>query len=408
MADLNVQVTTQASLSDEMKVFYDTALLRNAEPNLVHAQFGKKVSIPKNRGKIAEFRKFSSFPKATTPLVEGVTPDGTPLEVKAITAECKQYGDYSAISDVLDMTAVDDIVLEASELHGDNAGLTIDTITRNELQTGTHVIYAPTVVAGVETPVTNRRGLDATAKITGRLVNKAATFLKKSNTKKINGDFIGIIHPSVTEDLRNDPSWLAAHEYAKPDEIYSGEVGKLHGVRFVESTEAKVFWGEDLASDARSLLSNGAIAASQNYITFDGGTVAENALQGRWIIVGTEKYYVISNTDTKIYIGDINKEETTISTLADNTPIYPGEGGKDGCAVYGCLFLGKDAYGVIDIGAGLEMIVKQLGSGGTSDPLNQRSTVGWKHPAYTTKILNEDWIVRLEVGSSYSDIDTAN
>ena len=409
MPNPNTQTTNTATLSVENKVFYDTTLLRNAQPNLVYTQFGKKVPIPKGRGKFIEFRRFSAFKKATTPLVEGVTPDGTPMEATAIQAKVEQYGDYTTLSDLIDMTAIDDVVTEAVELHGSNAGLTIDTVTRNELMLGTHVMFAPTVVAGVETTVTNRKDLDGTAKITAKLVNKAATFLKKMNAPKINGKYVAIINPSVSEDLREDNAWIEAHKYSAATQLFNGEIGELHGIRFVETTEATVFKGADLASDSRELAANGAISSSQNYITFDGGTVAADELIGRYILVGSDKYYVIDNDTTKIYIADpITKQATTISSLADDTVIYPGEGGKDGCAVYGCVFLGKEAYSMTDIEEGVKTIIKPLGSGGANDPLDQRSTVGWKHPAYATKITQPDYILRLECGSSYSDVDEAN
>ena len=94
-------------------------------------------------------------------------------------------------------------------------------------------------------------------------------------------------------------------------------------------------------------------------------------------------------------------------TVADNAVIYPGEGGKGGLAVYGCLFVGKGAYGVVDLSEGTEVIVKPRGSSGTADPLDQRSSVGWKG-IHAAAILYDEYIVRVECGSSYSGEDAAN
>ena len=94
-------------------------------------------------------------------------------------------------------------------------------------------------------------------------------------------------------------------------------------------------------------------------------------------------------------------------TAADNAVIYPGEGGAEGCAVYGCLFVGKGAYGVVDLNDGTEVIVKPRGSSGTADPLDQRSSVGWKG-VHAAAILYDEYIVRVECGSSYSGQDKAN
>ena len=199
------QVTTQTGsgkdLSPEMKTFYDKTLLMDAKPKLVHMQFGQKRPIPKGNGKTIEFRKFSSLPKATTPLTEGVTPEGSNLNVTAITATVNQYGDYICQSDVLELTAIDNTIVEATKILGNQAGLTLDTIVRNELVGGTNVIYAPKIADGVESPVTSRANLDATAKLTPDVVFKAVTQLRAMNAPTINGDYIAIIHPHVAYDL---------------------------------------------------------------------------------------------------------------------------------------------------------------------------------------------------------------
>ncbi len=87
----DTQVTTQSSLSAEMKTFYDMTLIDEATPKLVHEQFGQKRPIPAGSGKTVEFRKFSPLPKATKPLVEGVTPAGNTLNVTSITSTVNQY-----------------------------------------------------------------------------------------------------------------------------------------------------------------------------------------------------------------------------------------------------------------------------------------------------------------------------
>lgn len=172
-------------LSPEMKTYYEKRLLDNAEPNLVHSQFADKYPIPKNGGKTIEFRKYSPLAKATTPITEGVTPNGNKLNVTAITATIAQYGDWIQLSDLLDLTAIDNNVLQATKLLGSQAGRTLDTVSREVLAGGTNVMYAPKVAeGGVETEVKSRAGLDATAKINVDLIYKAARALKSMNANK--------------------------------------------------------------------------------------------------------------------------------------------------------------------------------------------------------------------------------
>ena len=395
--EMNTQTT--GGLSAEMKTYYGMELLENARPQLVHNQFAATKGLPVGGGKTVEWRKFGAFDKALTPLTEGVTPDGSGISVSYITKELAQYGDYTTVSDMLDLTAIDDVVLEITDRHGANMGLTLDTVTRNEIQQGEQVIYAPRKDGNSSTEVVHRYALDGQCKMTSELVAKAATQLKKMNAPTFDGKYVCIIHPSVAFDLRQDEAWIAAHQYAAATELFSGEIGELHGVRFVETTEAKIYRGGDLAEDARTLTVSGAVNNGTE-VPFTGGAVKADALAGRYVLIGGKRVKVVANTTGKLVL-----EQAVTAT--DKAVIYPGEGGKDGCAVYGCLFLGKGAYGVVDLSEGTEVIVKPRGSSGTADPLDQRSSVGWKG-VHAAAILYDEYMVRVECGSSYSGEDKAN
>ena len=318
----DTQVTTQASLSAEMKTFYDMTLIDEASANLVHDQFGQKRPIPAGGGKTIEFRKFSPLAKATTPITEGVTPNGKNLEVTAITSTVNQYGDFIVQSDILELTALDNTILEATKLLGKQAGATLDTVVRDVLQSGTNVTYCPKVAEdGKETAVTSRNDLDATCKLTVDVVQQVVAKLRAQNAPTIGGKYVAIIHPYVAYDLMRDPEWIDAHKYSNPTNLYEGEIGEIAGVRFVQTTEAKIY---------------------------------ENG-------------------------------------------------------VFGSLFFGENAYGVTEItGGGLQTIVKQKGSAGTADPLDQRSSVGWK-AIKTAEILIPNYIVRVEsCSAAFSKTTNAN
>lgn len=240
----NQNTTGASGMSAEMKTFYEKRLIDQAEPALVHDQFGDPYPIPANGGKNIEFRKYDSLPKATTPLTEGVTPDGQTMNVSTVTAEVRQYGGWVPITDTLQLTSIDNNILQATKIIASQAGRTLDTIVRDVLAGGTNVIYAPKIgEGGVETAVTSRATLDATCQLTSDLIARAATQLKAMNADPIGTSFVGIIHPYVAYELRRDPDWIDVHKYAQPDEIYNGEIGTLHGVRFVETSEAKIWKG---------------------------------------------------------------------------------------------------------------------------------------------------------------------
>ena len=390
--DAYTNTTLDAGLSDEMKTYYSMRLINLAEPELIHDQFAQKHPIPKNSGKTIEFRKYDSLPKALVPLTEGVTPAGQKMSMGVITATIKQYGGFIELSDILELTAIDNNLVQATRLLASQAGRTSDTITREVLAGGTNVLFS-----GGKTNRASLVGGDTTAEnncyLTVDDVRRAVRALKVMNAQKINGYFAGIIHPDVAYDLMSDPKWVNVKTYSDPDGIYEGEIGKIEGVRFVETTEAKIFHGADLASDSRTLKVNGNVMASTD-VGFTGGTVAAGALVGRYVVVGGSVHQVVSNTTEKMVL------DKTV-TVGDKEVIYPGEGGKHGRDVYSTLILGADAYGVTELeGGGLQHIVKQRGSAGTADPLDQRATAGWKLAKVAERLV-EQYMVRIESTSTF-------
>ena len=229
------------TLAPTMKTFYDTQLLENARPNLVHAQLAGRQALPRNHGKTVEWRKWNTLKDAET-LTEGVIPTGQKMGQSSMNASIEQIGTYVTISDQLELHALDNMILGATEELGASAALSIDKRVRNVVVAGHNVQYCDKVSSsGTHTAVTGRSGLDKTALLTPLEINKAVTTLKKLGAKPINGKYVAIIHPSVSFDLRNSDGWVEAHKYAAVTEIFNGEIGELHGVRFVESNNAKVF-----------------------------------------------------------------------------------------------------------------------------------------------------------------------
>ncbi len=308
--DMNTNVTTASDtgndLSPEMKTYYSDYIIDLADGELVHDQAAQKKNIPQNGGKTIEFRQFDKLPELTTPLTEGVTPDGQSMNVKAVTATVGQYGGYVTISDMLKLAAIDDNLVAATKMIGSQAGRSLDGLTREVLAAGTNVRFA----GGKSTRAT----IAASDVLTVEDVKKAVRDLEAQDAPKIDGYYFGIIHPNVKYDLMKDPLWKNPHEYTDTKNIYQNEIGELYGVRFVQTSRAKIFKG----------------------------------------------------------------------------------GGASGIDVYATLIMGDDAYGTTEIeGGGLEIIIKQLGSAGTGDPLNQRATCGWK-ATKVAKILVPQYICRIE------------
>ena len=398
---MNTTVST-ASTAYFNKTFYDRKLLDTAKTRFVHANFGQKRSIPRNNGKRVEFRKYNLFTPDTgaLTLVEGVTPTGQNLSQSKVEAEVKQYGAYVEISDLLEMTSYDPVIADSAELLGEQLGTVIEWVTRDAMCETTNVQYAGGAASRV--------ALTASDKLTVAEIRKAVRTLKKNKARPfvtaMDGSarkphFICICSPDATYDLQNDALWQDISKYSNAEQIYSGEIGRLFGVVFVEATEAKVY--------SQSIV-NAVNASTSSSTTFvlktmpDAKGVAFLSTPGNKIRIGSNEYTLAS---TNPYTpGTRTVKLTTSQSLTADAPVYSVDAGAPDATthiapdVHATLVFGADAYGVIDVaGSGaMETIIKPRGSAGTTDPLDQRSTVGAKVAAYTAKVLNPLWLVKIE------------
>ncbi|MCQ2439770.1 MAG: N4-gp56 family major capsid protein [Oscillospiraceae bacterium] len=402
----NTNVTSDIGLSDEMKTYYSDYLIDMAEPKLVHDQFAQKHPIPKNGGKTIEFRKYSPLPKLMTPLTEGVTPDGQKLNMSVLTATVDQYGGFIELSDILLLTAIDNNMVQATKLLGSQAGRTLDTISREVLVGGTNVIYSGQKSARYQLVGGESSG---NSYLTVDDVKRAVRFLKAMNAEQIDGSYVAIINQDCSYDLTNDPDWKYPHQYVDTENMYSGEIGRIAGCRFVETSEAKIFHGEDLTvkdgSDDGYRTLTVASVSTKTFTVDEKITAAQaTALVGRKVVIKGYPYTIASAAAGAAGAATITVSETVSGTPGDGDIVYPGEGGAGGRDVYATLIMGADAYGTTEIsGGGLQHIVKQLGSAGSADPLNQRATVGWKATKVTKRLI-EEYMVRIESCSTFNDI----
>ena len=236
------------TLAPTLKTYYDMDLLENAREEFIFNQLGMKIPLPANHGTKVEKRKWDTLPLLDK-LKEGTIPAGKKLSMKATEITLAQYGQYVTVSDLLDLHAVDDVVLGATEELGAAAGKSMDRLTRNALNANTNVIYAPgkTTQSGALKPfqpTSNAElyGLEEGGLITPTLINKVVTKMKKDNVPFFTGrKYVAVIHPSVAYDLREDAYWIDVHKYSATEEIFNGEIGELHGVRFIENNDAPVF-----------------------------------------------------------------------------------------------------------------------------------------------------------------------
>ena len=420
------QFNQNYTLEPGLKTYYDTELLENTREKRIFAQFGMRQPLPKNKGKTVEWRKWKTLPPAMKALVEGVNPKGRKLGEIAVSKTISQHGDYVEKSDVLDLHYYDSVSLAITEELGSAAAQTMDLLIRNELLTGTNVMVADTIGAnGTVTENDTRWKLKGEAYLTPDMVAQVATKMEADKVPQMDGRYyVGVIHPYAKYDLRKSEYWTNVHEYAAVEEIFNGEIGELHGVRFMMTTNAPIYTPKTLFSDAQRYLTVAAYSGSASDSSATAGvstayriTVSETlteamgkALVGRSILLeqsgANKELFVIAGAtygSKYIYL-----EKAPVNTPAQGEYLNPGEGGDEihstgkQIAVFASLFFGKDAFGIIDPdGAGLEFIYhdKRVAGG----PLELKSTTGYKFE-FAAKILYEERLLRLEHLSKYSGV----
>ncbi len=317
-------ITTSAEVTQATDNWYSPVLLTRAVSNFIFTRFGQVRDIPEGNGMVIKFRRYGNLTAATTALTEGVTPAGSALSITDVTATVLQYGDYVTLSDVLQFSTLDPLLVETANVLGDQAGETLDTLCRNVLVAGTTIQYASTasqvsdITASMVVNATEVKEAVLTLRTNhAKMITEMIDPMDAFNTIPVGRAFIGIIHPKVLRDLEGDTNFIPVQKYPSQAKVMEDEVGALGNVRFLLS--------------------------ENSYEVAEGSSSA------------------------KVY----------------KSPIF-----------------GKDFYGITRIsGQALKNIIKPLGSAGTSDALDQRSTSGWK-ATFITKILNNAFGVILVSGAT--------
>lgn len=312
---LNTNTTGTVGFPNAVAIYYPKLLLDRLEAQLHFDQFGDKKPMPKNVGNEIKWTRYTNFSANTTPLTEGTTPNGLTLASTQISAIPVQYGDFVALSDFLITEAIDPVIEGALDVLAYRAALSMDTIIRNTLHNNVTNQFAGGAANEAAT----------SAVMTASEVRKAVFRLKWRDVRPIGSDYVGIIHPASSFDLQSETAtggWLDLNKYTTTGPLYKGEIGKMYGCRFVESSNVQVATGA-------------------------------------------------------------------------------GSGGVD---IVRNFIMGKGAYGLVELaGNNLKTIVKQLGSGGTEDPLDQRSTVGYKF-AHVTKVLDAQRAIEIYCATNAADL----
>ncbi len=222
-----MSANTTSTLSNEMMTFLINDFLTRSEALTIHSEGAKKRTHSQNSGKTMTWNRYTPLAAATAALTEATNPTESNIASATVSATVAEYGNFDKISSLLYGTSIDRAAKEKVEVLAQNASETLDTLVRNELFTG-----ATTQFAAARTALTAVTSADV---LTVAEIRKAVRTLKKNNAITYgDGYFLGKVGPDTSFDLMGDTTWVNAHSYKDGGELYKGELGKLHRVRFLE------------------------------------------------------------------------------------------------------------------------------------------------------------------------------
>lgn len=264
---------TYGDLTPRQAAFSVAEFLKRAIPLLTIEKFGTQKPLPKNQTKTIAMRRYFlangtggysgaagsyNLPLATTALVEGETPAGTKMAYKDYTVSVAQYGNWTGFTDFFMDTHEDvpAVVREFSDILGEQAALTKETLTYNVLKAGTNVFYANgSARNAVNTPITKslvRRVSRALKVQNARKISSILSSEVKFNTQPIEAAYFCLVHPNCENDIREIDGFVSVKHYAAGKAV-EGEIGAVEDIRFVSSTVFTAF--ADAGGDKGDMMS---------------------------------------------------------------------------------------------------------------------------------------------------------
>lgn len=225
--------------------YYDELFLRIAEAKMIHKQLGQlDRKIGKGEGGygtgVVYWTKWTNLPLVTAGQGEGVPTTAVSMTATNVTGSTAQYDAAVSISDILAYTSFGDMMKATMERLAYNAGLSIDTVIRNAIGISGTFQGAGGSTAAAFTAV------PATATLTINEIKKAVRTLQRNDAMEMpDGLFVAAAHPDSMYDLMVDTTtggWMDANKYTEgnANKLMNGEIGKLGGVRFLQSSNAFV------------------------------------------------------------------------------------------------------------------------------------------------------------------------
>ena len=220
--------------TDAVRTVYSKEIEFKALPNMRFLQFATvKTELGVEPGLTISMLTYDNL------VLGGALTEMTKLETQALSGSTKQitvteYGNAVAVSELLVQSSFDDIMASATTLLGRDYAMVVDCELRDVALSGTNRVYA----ADGTTKVASREGLKATCLMKVSTVKDAIEILSTNNAPKAAGGayWICFVHPHQSRGLRDDSAWINASNYGAPEQLFTGEIGRIDDCRFIETT----------------------------------------------------------------------------------------------------------------------------------------------------------------------------
>lgn len=229
-----MSANTTTSLSQEAQTFYEKKFLDRAEYESVFEQGAQMRTQPKNGGDVVKFTRHTPLATVTAALTQGTNPSEVALTAANVSAQLAEYGTTVKISRFLTLNGIDAANAEKIEVVGQNMRETLDELVRNELYTG-----ATTQFQEAKTALS---ALSASDVLKVKDLQLAVRTLKKNKARRLAttaAPWMGKLSPDSSYDLQQDSTFINVDSYQNGTMIYRGELGKISGVRLMESANPK-------------------------------------------------------------------------------------------------------------------------------------------------------------------------
>jgi len=383
---------TTSALPDAMRVIYSNELEFTSRPTLIYDQpafVEARNDFSLKRGQQVIWTIYHQLPASLQPLSETTDVVGGSITDHQVSFTVSEYGNAIGTSEALDLLSyhgpISNIV---RTLLAPNQALTMDTLCRNMYwyapnraildSTQVGALYHSYVGAVPSRPALNT----TTSVMTSEVARAAAYRLTVRRVPTMGGQqpsYICLTHPSVTYDLRSDPYWKDAQLYAGATDIFNGEEGMIHGVRFIKSDRARIANGGNItkqttlttnyASGVNSMVvADATVYTVGGEITLHHTGVSTTYNSVSWIAPDGQ-----DPTAEELIISAINTGTNTLtftqkSLLAHSSGDYITEA----LDVYPMIFLG----GLAAMGKGI-VVPPEIRVSLPVDKLRRLSYVGW-------------------------------